>query len=153
MYACGIYSFSGASIPDYIDTVAIPLAIDESSGGPPTMDQDLTDFLFARFVEQTRLRFLDDENAADAVLLTTIERYSNRPTAVTGNEVAALNSVTISVRAVYTDRVEDVEQLARSFSFDVEYDPAEGLEGETDAALTALEEIAEQIFTAAASDW
>lgn len=152
-FACGIYSFSGASIPDYIDTVAIPLAADQSSGGPATMDQELTDFLFDRFVQQTRLDFVEDEASADAVLLTTIERYSNRPTAVTGNEVAALNSVSISVRAVYTDRVEDVEQLARSFSFTVEYDPAEGLDGETEAARAVLEQIAEEIFIASASDW
>ncbi|MEM6782862.1 MAG: LPS assembly lipoprotein LptE [Bacteroidota bacterium] len=151
--ACGIYSFSGASIPDYIDTVAIPLAVDQSSGGPATMDQDLTDFLFSRFVQQTRLDFVEDEAEADALLLTTIERYTNRPTAVTGDEVAALNSVSISVRAVYTDRVEDIEQLAQSFSFTVEYDPADGLDGETEAAVAVLEQIAEDIFIAAASDW
>ncbi|MEL6443659.1 MAG: LPS assembly lipoprotein LptE [Bacteroidota bacterium] len=133
--------------------MAIPLAADQSSGGPATMDQELTDFLFDRFVQQTRLDFVEDEASADAVLLTTIERYSNRPTAVTGNEVAALNSVSISVRAVYTDRVEDVEQLARSFSFTVEYDPAEGLDGETEAARAVLEQIAEEIFIASASDW
>ena len=149
---CGIYSFTGASIPEHVRTVAIPLAEDRSLGGVPNLDQVLTDLLVERFVRQTRLALEPDENAADALLTATIERYQNEPTAVTGDEVAALNRVTISVRVVYFDQVEDDERLARSFSANENYDATDiGLEEAT--AARVLERIADDIFTAATSDW
>lgn len=149
---CGIYSFTGASIPDHVETVAIPLAEDRSLGGVPNMDQALTDLLIERFVQQTRLVLEPDENAADALLVATIERYQNEPTAVTDDELAALNRVTISVRVTYLDQVEDDERLARSFSANGTYD-ATNIGQEDVVVLEALEEIADDIFTAATSDW
>lgn len=149
---CWFYSFTGGSIPEHVRTVAIPLAEDRSIGGVPNMDQVLTDFLIERFVQQTRLALEPDESAADALLDVTIERYQNQPAAVTGDEVAALNRVTIAVRVRYHDRVEDRERLARSFSNYADYDAADiALEEETAAAV--LEQLAADIFTAATSDW
>lgn len=149
---CWLYSFTGASIPEHVRTVAIPLAEDRSIGGVPNMDQVLTDFLIERFVQQTRLALEPDENAADALLDVTIERYQNQPAAVTGDEVASLNRVTIAVRVAYVDQVEEREQLARTFSNYADYDAADiGLEEETAAAV--LEQLATDIFTAATSDW
>ena len=149
---CGYYSFTGASIPEHVRTVAIPLVEDRSPGGVPSMDQVLTDLLVERFVRQTRLALEPDENAADALLTATIERYQNQPTAVTGDEVAALNRVTITVRVVYRDQVEDEERLARSFSSYAEYDAA-NISAEEATATAVLEQIADDIFTAATSDW
>ncbi len=149
---CGVYSFTGASIPDHVRTVAIPLAEDRSLGGVSNLDQVLTDLLIERFVRQTRLALEPDENAADALLTATIERYQNEPTAVTGDEVAALNRVTISVRVEYLDQVEDEERLARSFSDSENYD-ATNIALEEDTAARVLENIADDIFTAATSDW
>lgn len=149
---CGIYSFTGASIPDHVGTIAIPLVEDRSLGGVSNMDQVLTDLLIERFVRQTRLALEPDENAADALLTVTIERYQNEPTAVTGDEVAALNRVTIAVGVEYLDQVESEERLARSFSDSDVYDATNiGLEEET--AARVLERIADDIFTAATSDW
>lgn len=149
---CGYYSFTGASIPEHVRTVAIPLVEDRSPGGVPNMDQVLTDLLVERFVRQTRLALEPDENAANALLTATIERYQNEPTAVTGDEVAALNRVTIAVRVVYRDQVEDEERLARTFSSYAEYDAANISEEEA-TATAVLEQIADDIFTAATSDW
>lgn len=149
---CWFYSFTGGSIPEHVSTIAIPLAEDRSIGGVPNMDQVLTDFLIERFVQQTRLALEPDESAADALLDVAIERYQNQPAAVTGDEVAALNRVTITVRVTYLDRVEDRERLARSFSNYADYDAADiALEEETAAAV--LEQLAADIFTAATSDW
>lgn len=149
---CWFYSFTGASIPEHVRTIAIPLAEDRSVGGVPNMDQVLTDFLIERFVQQTRLALEPDENAADALLDVTIERYQNQPAAVTGEEVAALNRVTIAVRVRYHDQVEDRERLARTFSNYADYDASNiALEEETAAAV--LEQLASDIFTAATSDW
>ena len=151
--SCGIYSFTGASIPEHLRTVAIPLAEVRAQGTVPDLDRALTDALIERFADQTRLVLEPDEEAADAVVRATIERYTIAPVAVTGDEVASLNRVTVAVAVRYQDRVEDEERLARSFSASADYDPGEGAAGEAEAAARALDQLAGDIFTAATSDW
>lgn len=151
---CAYYSFSGATIPSRLDTVAIPLAIDNTISPVNTLDQDLTDLLTDRFVGQTRLRLQTNEQQADAVLNTRIQSYQNEPTSVSGDERASRNRVTIRVAVTYHDQVEDQELLDQTFSSFGEYDPAQsGLDGERLAAQEALENIAEDIFIAATSNW
>ena len=151
--ACGVYSFSGATIPAQLETVAVPLAEDRSQGGPPGLDRLLTDALIDRFVDRSRLTLETDEGEADAVVRATIERYAIAPVAVTDQNVAALNRVSLGVRVVVEDRVENAELLSRTFTATADFAPAEGLQGEADASATALDQIARDAFTAATSDW
>ena len=137
LVSCGIYSFSGASIPERLQTVAVPLAEDRSSGGPPGLDRLLTDALVDRFADRSRLSLEPDEADADAVVRATIERFSIAPTAVTSDDRAALNRITISVRIVVEDRVGDGELLSRSFSANEDFAPSAGLQGEADASAVA----------------
>jgi S-adenosylmethionine synthetase len=68
--------------------------------------------------------------------------------------VATRNRVTIAVEVRYYDQVEDQEMLSRTFENFGEYNPNEtGLDGERTAAQEALEKIADDIFSAATSDW
>jgi hypothetical protein len=149
---CWYYSLTGASIPTHLTTVAIPLADDRSVGSPAGLEQRLTDLLIDRFAGRTRLNLVAEEQDADAVVFAEIERYSNEPAAVTGGEVAALNRVTISVRIRYVDRVEDRQRLEASFSQRETYD-ATRVDDELATAERVLAQIADDIFTAATSDW
>jgi hypothetical protein len=151
--ACGYYSFTGASIPAHLNTIAIPLVEDQSVSPITTLSDDLTQLLVARFVGQTRLSLQPGEDEADAVLTGRIERYSNEPASVGGEERATRNRVTITVSVVYLDRTRNEPLLERSFTGFDEYDPAGGLDGEAVAAATALQRIADDIFTAATSNW
>lgn len=152
--ACGIYSFSGATIPEHLRTVAIPLAEDRTTGGPPALDRLLTDALVERFADRSRLALEPDEDQADAVVRATIERFAIAPAAVTSdNNQAQLNRISLSVRVVFLDRVEDQERMARTFTASQDTPPSDGLQGEADAAAAALEQIARDAFTAATSDW
>ncbi len=152
---CRHYSFTGASIPEGLVRIAIPLVEDNSVNTLSSLDESFTDMLVQRFVRQTRLQLETDEASADALLSARITRYTNVPTSVGGNEVATLNRVTISVSVVYSDQGNNREMLNRSFSGFDEYDPAGagGLSGELDAASSALTKIADDIFTAATSNW
>lgn len=151
---CAYYSFTGASIPAHLTTIAIPLADDNAASPIGTLDEQLTTLLLDRFVGRTRLVLETNEASADAVLTSVIERYSNAPAAVGGEDRAALSRVTISVSVRYFDQQEGEEILSRTFSNSQEYDPqVEGLDGEIAAATTALEYIADDIFTAATSNW
>lgn len=149
---CGPYSFTGATIPAHIQTIAILPVDDRSVGAPAGLDQRLTELLIDRFVGRTRLSLVADEESADALLVAEIDRYGNEPAAVTGGEVAALNRVTVSVRVRYMDRVEDRERMARSFSQRETYD-ARQIDQELTTAEEVLTRLADDIFTAATSDW
>ncbi|MCH8962398.1 MAG: LptE family protein [Bacteroidetes bacterium] len=151
---CAYYSFTGATVPAHLNTVAIPLAEDNSLSPLTTLDDELTDLLITRFVQQTRLSLEQNEDEADALLTIRIDRYANAPTSVSGQERAELNRITLSVSVRYYDRVEDKELLQRTFSSFADYDPLEGgLEREEETARAALENIADDIFTAATSNW
>jgi len=156
--ACGVYSFSGASIPDHLQTVAIPIVEDRATGGPAGLDQQLTDALVERFADRSRLSLTEDEEDADAVVRATIERYAIAPVSVaigeqSGQSEAALNRVQLAVRVVIEDRVRSEDLLDRSFTATDDFDPRAGLAGEADAVIAAVEQVARDAFTAATSDF
>ena len=152
--ACSYYSFTGASIPAEYETVAIPIAEDASLSPIPTLGEALTDRLIDRFVRQTRLGLETDVQAADVVLAARIDRYANEPTAVGGGEQAQQNKVTVAVNVRYVEQATETVLLERTFSSFEQYDPVErGPQGEEEAALAALSNIADDVFTAATSNW
>ena len=147
------YSFSGTSIPERLRSVAVPLAESRAAGGPAALDQRLTDALVARFADRSRLTLVADEDAAEAVVRATITQYGVAPAAVTGDNLAALNRVSVAVRVVVQDRVESRDLLDRQFTATEDFAPAEGLQGEAEAAERAVAQVARDAFTAATSDW
>ena len=153
---CAYYSFSGATIPSHLNTIAIPLVEDNSVSTVTTLDEQMTRLLIDRFVGQTRLSLQQNEDEADAVLRVSISRYLNQETVIGGEERATRNRVSITVSVAYNDQAQDTELLNQTFSSFEEYDPFDperGLAGEEDAASAALEKIADDIFTAATSNW
>ncbi len=151
--SCGVYSFTGGSIPEHLRTVAVPLAEVRAQGVLVDLDRQLTDALIERFADRTRLNLEPDEEAADVVLRATIQRYSITPVAVTGDELASLNRVTLAVDILYHDTVHDEDLLQRAFTASADYDPVEGAQGEALAAALALEQLAGDVFSAATSNW
>ncbi len=151
---CAYYGFSGASIPSHLETIAVPIAEDNTSSPVPTLGRDLTGFLTDQFVGRTSLSLDNNETNADAVLQARITSYRNEPTGVGGDERATVNSVQIRIQARYYDQVKDSTMVEQAFTGSAEYDPTEaGLSGERQAAQLALERVGEDIFNTATSDW
>lgn len=152
--ACTFYSFSGANIPSHLETIAIPIAQDNTSSPLNTMGSDLTNLLTDRFVDRTSLSLTTNDSEADALLTARIQRYTNQPTGVSGEERATTNEVSIRVQVQYVDQTQDEEILSETFSGVATYNPVEaGLAGEEQAARTALENVADDIFSSATSNW
>lgn len=149
---CAYYSFTGATIPEHLSTVAIPLVEDNTVSTVTGLDDEMTRLLVDRFVRQTRLNLETNESGADALLQVVITRYVNQPTSVSGQEQATRNRVTITAQVTYEDQVNEVELVGRTFSAFEEYDPLDPAQEET-AAFAALEKIADDVFTAATSNW
>src|SRR5437588_4818133 len=67
----GCYSFTGASLPAGIKTIAIPLVTDNSNFSQANIRQDLTDQLVQKFTRDGSLQ-VRDRTVADALLDVTI---------------------------------------------------------------------------------
>lgn len=151
---CLRYSFTGASIPPGVNTIFIPFFPDQSNSGLGDLSDRLNQTLINRFVNQSKLQLANSETNADAVLDGVITSYSNRPFSIGGDEQSNQNEVTISVRGTFKYASDDEAEWSKSFTGKFTYDPAENpIEGESNAANGALEQIANNMFNDAVSNW
>lgn len=152
--SCFKYSFTGSSIPAGVNTIYIPFFPDRSNSGLGDLSDRLNTALIERFINQSRLRLARNEDEADAILDGSITSYSNRPFSITGDEQANRNQVSITVSAsfAYTDR--EQPEWDKPFSGNFTFDPTEDpIAGEQEAANEALEQIANNMFNEAVSNW
>ncbi len=151
---CINYSFTGTSIPADVRTIYIPFFADRSQSGLGDLSDRINQALINRFVNQSRLSLSNDRESADAFLDGAIQNYVNRPFSVRGDEQANLNEIQITVRASF-QYAKDEEPLwnknfTGSATYNVQEDP---VEGEIQAAQTALQQIASNMFNDAVSSW
>lgn len=151
---CFSYSFTGTSIPEGVNTIYIPFFADQSSSGIGDLSDQLYQALVDRFVNQTKLRLANNRSDADAILEGQIVSYTNQPSSVTGAEEVDLNEVTIGVRANYQYASKDEQEWNKQFSGRGTYNPNQDpIQGEQEAASEALEQVVNNMFNDAVSDW
>jgi hypothetical protein len=154
-FGCGSYGFTGSTLPPHLETISIPIFEDQTRSAIPNLSDSITELLIDRFVNQTRLRLGAGPSTSDTILSGVVIRYRNQPAAVSSGETATVNRVNITVSARFEDRKKGLDMVPeRTFTAFGEYDPvADGIDGENDAAIDALEQIADDVFTAATSNW
>jgi hypothetical protein len=151
---CLRYSLTGVSIPPNVSTIYIPFFSDQSNSGLGYLSDELNEALVNRFVNQSRLRLASSAETADVVLDGTITGYSNRPFSIAGDQQADLNRVQINVRASYRYTSEERPVWDKSFNGNFEYDPnVDPIDGEREAALQALANVAGNMFNDALGQW
>lgn len=114
MSACGIYSFTGASISPDTKTVAVFLFQNNANLVVPTLSQTITESLKDRIVTQTNLQLT--RSASDIEFEGKIIDYSVRPMSLQGNNVTSQNRLTISVKVKYTNKKEDAKSFEYTFT-------------------------------------
>ena len=96
MNGCG-YSFTGASVPPHLSTIAIPLVNDQSGYGEPGLRELFTTQLNDLFINDNSYQ-IADRSSADAVLEGVITGVTDAPNAVGGEEQVRSRRVTVAVR-------------------------------------------------------
>ncbi len=151
---CISYGFTGTSIPEGVNSIYIPFFANQTSSGVPDLSDRLNNVLIERFINQSSLNLSNNRTNADAVLEGSIVNYTNEPFSITGENQAEQNQVTIVVEATYRYPEEGEPEYSKRFSGSATYDPNESpIEGETEAAQEALEQIANNMFNDAVSGW
>ncbi len=72
---CGVYTFSGSSLPGHLKTVDIPLFVNESQ--EPEIAEALTDRINREVLSTDLLRIVS--SSGDATINGTVVRYSHEP--------------------------------------------------------------------------
>ena len=150
--SCGIYSFSGTSIQPDVKTIHIPYVEYKALTVNPSLSNLLTEALKDKFRKLTRLEEVDLD--ADLDLVCEITGYDVRATAVTAQEVAAQNRLTVTVKAVFTNHKYPEEDVDKQFSAYADYDSSQSLES-VQAGLCdeIVEKLCEDIFNATVAQW
>ncbi len=148
----GCYSFTGASVPPHLKTIAIPLFDDQSGSGEPTLREQLTDKLQESFRKDNNFQ-LADRRTADALLEGVIMSMQNEPAIVQKGESVSKNRITVNVKVTYRDQKLKKLIWEKQFSRYADYEISKGPSAKSGAITTAIEQVVEDILLDTVSGW
>lgn len=150
--ACGVYSFSGASISPDAETVSVGYFQNNASMVQPTLSNSMTESLKDQFVSQTNLSLTDA--SGDLQFEGEIIGYNVKPIAIQANETAAQNRLTINVKVTFINILDENQNYSQSFSHYADFDSSLDLSSvETDLIDQIVEVLSENIFNKAVANW
>ena len=152
--SCSIvkYSFTGTSIQPDVKTITIPYVEYKALRVNPSLSNDLTEALKEKFRKLTSLEEVDMDG--DLELVCEITGYDVKATAVSANEQAAQNRLTVTVKASFTNRKYPEDDVDKSFSAYEDFDATMSLDAvEAGLCETIIEKIVEDIFNATVAQW
>ena len=150
--ACGVYSFTGASIPPEARTISVAFFPNDAPLVQPTLSQRFTESLQDKFQRQTNLRLVEDNG--DLHFEGSIIGYNTQPTAIAGDDRAALNRLTITVRVRFINEFDSRTDFERNFSRFYDYAAEISLSQIENEAIDIINEaLVEDIFNAAVVNW
>jgi hypothetical protein len=146
------YSFSGTSIQSDVNTITINFIEYRAPRVNPSLSNDLTEAIRNQFRRMTRLEQVDVDG--DMELSGQITGYDVTTAAVTANEVAARNKLTVTVKIQFSDKKHPEEDFDKSFSAYSEYDSSSTLDSvESTLCQEIIEKLVEDIFNASVAQW
>jgi outer membrane lipopolysaccharide assembly protein LptE/RlpB len=151
--ACGIYSFSGTSIQNDVETIAINYFEYRAEKVNPTLSDELTEALRTRFRRMTRLEQVEQDG--DLEISGEITGYDVRPASVSAEEIATQNRLTVSVRVTFTNRKYPEDDFeGKTFSAYADYDSNNSLDSvESSLCAEIIDKLIEDIFNASVAQW
>ena len=149
---CGIYSFSGASIQPDVKSIAVEYFQNNALKVNPTLASSLSDALIDQYRRLTSLDILTENG--DMNVSGEITSYDTKPMAVTADEVASQNRLTVTVKIYFTNRLHPEEDFEKSFSAYADYDSNQLLDAvESSLCDEIIDILVEDIFNATVANW
>ena len=148
---CGIYSFSGASIPAEAKTVSVAYFPNHAQLVNPMLSNNFTNALRDAMTNQTTLDVV--EVGGDLTFEGEITDYKTTPVAITG-QTAAMNRLTVTVMVRFSNRFDDTKDFESSFSRYEDYPSDQDLNSVQESLTsTIIEALVEDIFNKALVNW
>ncbi len=150
--SCGIYSFTGASIPAGAKTISVQYFPNNASLVEPTLSPAFTDALRDKFTSQTNLRMVNKNG--DLALEGEIVDYKTTPVAIQADQTSALNRLTVVVNVRFTNKLDPSKDFETRFTQFVDYPSTENLNGIKDELIKQIvEDLTDNIFNKAVVNW
>ena len=154
VWGCSVvrYSFSGTSIQPDVKTITINFFEYTAQRVNPSLSNDLTEAIRTQFRKMTSLEQVDLDG--DMEISGSITGYDVRASAVTANEVAAQNRLTITIKIEFTNRKFPEDDFEKTFSGYADYDSMQSIDA-VEAGLCAeiIEKLVDDIFNATVANW
>jgi outer membrane lipopolysaccharide assembly protein LptE/RlpB len=152
--SCG-YTTSPALLPPHLKTIAIPVF--ENTTPEYSIEQDITQAVITRFVQDNHLKVVD-ERSANAVLRGRVVLYRNAVFGFSNATEANEYRVTITVAVTMKDVVKNREMwkddnLVKTSNYYVVDVPGQKAETELDGRKDAIQKIAEEIVARTVEGW
>ncbi|MDD3273792.1 MAG: LPS assembly lipoprotein LptE [Bacteroidales bacterium] len=150
--SCGVYSFSGTSIAPDVTSISVARIENRAMRVNPALSNQLTESLKEKYRKLTKLS-IEDMNA-DLEVEGEITNYEITSMAVTANEVASMNRLTITVKIRFTNKKYPKEDFDRSFAEFEDYSSSTSLDAVEARLVDAItEKLTESIFNATVANW
>ena len=147
------YSFSGTSIQPDVKTITLNEFEYKALKVNPTLSNSLSEAVRTRFRQMTRLEQVEMDG--DMEITGEITGYDVRAQAVTANEVAAQNRLTVTVKVSFNNRKYPEDNFEnKSFSAYADYDSTNSLDAvEQTLCEEIIDKLVEDIFNATVAQW
>lgn len=145
------YTFSGATT-EGLETASVQYFANRAPIQNPGMSQELTNKLKDRIISQTNLLIVN--GIGDADFEGAITGLSTAPTAISGQDQAQQNRLTITVRVSYTNTADEDLSFDSSFSRYTDYPSTQTFEqAQSQYMDELLDLIVEDVFNKAFVNW
>ncbi len=151
---CGIYSFTGASIPAGAETVSVDYFKNSAPIFNATLSQDITEMLQDKLLSQTPLDLT--ESRGDLQFKGEIIGYESTPVSIVSkdNPTAAQNRLTIKVKVDFINVLDETKSFTQTFTRYFDYPASQNLSAaEPSIVPIIIELITDDIFNKAVVNW
>ncbi len=150
--SCSWYSFSGTSIAPDVKSITIDYIQNRAMRVNPSLSNTLTEALKDKYKKLTSLR-LDPSNG-DLFVEGDIVAYETTSLAVTAQEVASQNRLTITIKIKFTNNKYPKENFEKTYAQFMDYPSTSSLD-QVEARLVdaIVEKLVEDVFNATVANW
>lgn len=153
--ACGIYSFTGTSIQPDVKSVNIEYFEYKALRVNPSLANDLTEAMKDKFRKLTKLEQVDQDG--DLTIAGEITGYDVKATAISANEQAAMNRLTVTVKIYFSNKKYPEDDFEKSFSAYADFSADQMLDAVESDLISGtdgiLDKLCEDIFNATVANW
>ncbi len=151
---CGMYSFTGASIPAGAETFSVDYFKNSAPIFNPTLSNDITEMLQDKLLSQTTLDLT--ETRGDLQFKGDIVGYVSTPVSIVSrdNPTAAQNRLTIKVKVEFINEMDETKSFSQTFSRYHDYPASQNLSAAEPAIVPIIIElITDDVFNKAVVNW
>ena len=146
------YSFTGASVPPHLKTIAIPIVEDQSGYGDPSLRDQFSQQLLQRFVNDNTLQPAD-RSTADSIIEGVITAVKDAPTVIEGGDQVSKRRISITAHMVFRDLKLRKKVWEKDFTQWGDYSSGGCLTQRSEGVAEAIRKITEDVLNETVAGW